>query len=158
MDAHTFKSREVHRGSKAFSMHLDETFNKRSLMQISMNQGPGLSEWNWLTEGCHPCAWKMMDRICKLLCPSALYLFCHWLLGKVEILQLLEIQSSLVKFPLFEPFCWKRFHMISTMAGLIIIVMSFVFSSSSLKCLWTSDKCKCERRKKKNAQVGHLQY
>lgn len=60
-------------------------------MQISMNQGPGLSERNWLTEGCHPCAWKMMDPICKLLlCPSALYLLCHWLLSKVEILQLLK--------------------------------------------------------------------
>lgn len=36
-------------------------------MQISMNQGTGLSERNWLTEGCHLCAWKMMDPICKLL-------------------------------------------------------------------------------------------
>lgn len=60
-------------------------------MQISMNQGPGLSERNWLTEGCQPCAWKMMDPICKLLlCPSALYLLCHWLLSKVEILPLLK--------------------------------------------------------------------
>lgn len=56
-----------------------------------MNQGPGLSERNWLTEGCHPCAWKMMDTICKLLLYlSALYLLCHLLLNKVEILQLLK--------------------------------------------------------------------
>lgn len=45
-------------------------------MQISMNQGTVLSERNWLTEGCHPRAWKMMDPICKLLsslpsCPSS---------------------------------------------------------------------------------------
>lgn len=60
-------------------------------MQISMNQGPGLSERNWLTEGCHPCAWKMMDPICKLLLrPSALYLLRHWLLNTVEILSLLK--------------------------------------------------------------------
>lgn len=40
-------------------------------MQISMNQGTGLSERNWLTEGCHLCAWKMMDPICKLPYPTA---------------------------------------------------------------------------------------
>ena len=44
-------------------------------MQISMNQGTGLSERNWLTEGCHPCAWKMMDPIWKLLFVSLFFLY-----------------------------------------------------------------------------------
>lgn len=51
-------------------------------MQISMNQGTGLSERNWLTEGCHLCAWKMMDLICKLLFyptdPPPPHTWTHW--------------------------------------------------------------------------------
>lgn len=71
--------------------------------------GTGLSERNWLTERCHPCAWKMMDPICKLLfssstpahvhehtrrdtntranvhtCTSLISISQHWLLNKEE--------------------------------------------------------------------------
>lgn len=73
-------------------------------MQISMNQGTGLSEWNWLTEGCHLCAWKMMDPICKLLLyptappnPQPHHLL-QWLLNKEENLWLFwKMTSGLVK-------------------------------------------------------------
>lgn len=88
-------------------------------MQISMNQGTGLSERNWLTEGCHLCAWKMMDPICKLLLyptappsppspyPPSPYphRLLWWLLNKEENLWLFwKITSGLVKLALYWPF------------------------------------------------------
>lgn len=80
-------------------------------MQISMNQGTGLSERNWLTEGCHLCAWKMMDPICKLPYPTAPPTTLHphhllqWLLNKEENMWLFwKITSGLVKLALYWPF------------------------------------------------------
>lgn len=75
-----------------------------------------------------------MDPICKLLlCPSALYLLCHWLLSKVEILQLLknnEWFGEIGTLPAISADCARKYSVISAMAALIII-MSFVFPSSS---------------------------
>lgn len=92
-----------------------------------------------------------MDPICKLLlCPSALYLLCHWLLSKVEILQLLknnEWFGEIGTLPAISADCARKYSVISAMAALIII-MSFVFPSSP-PLVSVSTECNCEPRKKK---------
>lgn len=105
-------------------------------MQISMNQGPRLSERNWLTEGCHPCAWKMMDPICKLLlCPPALYLLYHWLFSKVEISWLLKNNKRFGKIGTLPAISSNRAGTSRGSVGFqwwqgLIIIRDFVFPSS----------------------------
>lgn len=51
LHTHTLNSGRYTARERRFSMHLDETFNKRSLMQISMNQGTDYrSKIGWLRD------------------------------------------------------------------------------------------------------------